>query len=46
VYYGQRPLEVGVLFGQASAYAQRLIGPRQHPLKVAGQPYRIDPLAT
>jgi predicted N-formylglutamate amidohydrolase len=34
------------LFGQASAYAQRLIdGLGQHPLKVAGnQPYRIDPL--
>ena len=47
VYYGQpRPLEGGVLFGQASAYAQRLIdGLGQHPLKVAGnQPYRIDPL--
>jgi len=47
VYYGQpRPLEVGVLFGQAKAYAQRLLdGLQAHPLKVAGnQPYRIDPL--
>ncbi|CAI8944010.1 MULTISPECIES: N-formylglutamate amidohydrolase [Pseudomonas] len=47
VYYGQpRPLEVGVLFGQASAYAQRVIdGLDQYPLKIAGnQPYRIDPL--
>ncbi|ANH98795.1 N-formylglutamate amidohydrolase [Pseudomonas koreensis] len=47
VYYGQpRSLEVGVLFGQASAYAQRVIdGLGQYPLKVAGnQPYRIDPL--
>ncbi|WP_438301323.1 N-formylglutamate amidohydrolase [Pseudomonas sp. NMS19W] len=47
VYYGQpRELEAGVLFGQAKAYAQRLLdGLGQHPLKVAGnQPYRIDPL--
>lgn len=47
VYYGQpRSLEVGVLFGQASTYAQRVIdGLSQYPLKVAGnQPYRIDPL--
>ena len=47
VYYGQpRELEVGVLFGQARDYAQRLLdGLGQHPLKVAGnQPYRIDPL--
>ncbi|WP_207866196.1 MULTISPECIES: N-formylglutamate amidohydrolase [Pseudomonas] len=47
VYYGQpRELEVGVLFGQAKGYAQRLLdGLGQHPLKVAGnQPYRIDPL--
>ncbi|UQS17359.1 N-formylglutamate amidohydrolase [Pseudomonas sp. HS6] len=47
VYYGQpRELEVGVLFGQAKAYAQRLLdGLDRHPLKVAGnQPYRIDPL--
>lgn len=47
VYYGQpRPLEVGVLFGQAKAYAQRLLdGLQAHPLKAAGnQPYRIDPL--
>ncbi|WP_038861499.1 N-formylglutamate amidohydrolase, partial [Pseudomonas sp. R62] len=47
VYYGQpRPLEVGVLFGQAQDYAQRLLdGLQAHPLKVAGnQPYKIDPL--
>ncbi|QTD35464.1 N-formylglutamate amidohydrolase [Pseudomonas fluorescens] len=47
VYYGQpRELEVGVLFGQARAYAQRMLdGLEQHPLKVAGnQPYKIDPL--
>jgi len=47
VYYGQpRELEVGVLFGQAKAYAQRLLdGLGRHPLKVAGnQPYKIDPL--
>ena len=47
VYYGQpRELDVGVLFGQAKAYARRLLdGLDQHPLKVAGnQPYRIDPL--
>ena len=47
VYYGQpRELEVGVLFGQARAYAQRMLdGLERHPLKVAGnQPYRIDPL--
>lgn len=47
VYYGQpRTLEAGVLFGQAKAYAQRLLdGLEAHPLKVAGnQPYRIDPL--
>ncbi|WP_065260397.1 N-formylglutamate amidohydrolase [Pseudomonas bananamidigenes] len=47
VYYGQpRELEAGVLFGQAKAYAQRLLdGLGHHPLKVAGnQPYRIDPL--
>lgn len=47
VYYGQpRPLEIGVLFGQAQAYAQRVLdGLDKHSLKVAGnQPYRIDPL--
>ena len=47
IYYGQpRELEAGVLFGQAKAYAQRLLdGLGQHPLKVAGnQPYKIDPL--
>ncbi|PCR93123.1 N-formylglutamate amidohydrolase [Pseudomonas fluorescens] len=47
VYYGQpRELEVGVLFGQSKAYAQRLLdGLDRHPLKVAGnQPYKIDPL--
>ncbi|MEB0045883.1 MULTISPECIES: N-formylglutamate amidohydrolase [unclassified Pseudomonas] len=47
VFYGQpRLLEAGVLYGQASHYAQRLIdGLSQHPLKVAGnQPYKIDPL--
>jgi predicted N-formylglutamate amidohydrolase len=47
IYYGQpRELEVGVLFGQAKAYAQRLLDwLGQHPLKVAGnQPYKIDPL--
>ena len=47
VYYGQpRELEVGVLFGQARAYAQRMLdGLERHPLKVAGnQPYKIDPL--
>jgi len=47
VYYGQpRPLEVGVLFGQAQDYAQRLLdGLQAQPLKVAGnQPYKIDPL--
>jgi len=47
VYYGQpRPLEVGVLFGQAKDYALRLLdGLQAQPLKVAGnQPYRIDPL--
>lgn len=47
VYYGRpRELEVGVLFGQARAYAQRMLeGLERHPLKVAGnQPYKIDPL--
>ncbi len=47
VYYGQpRELEVGVLFGQSKAYAQRLLdGLDRHPLKIAGnQPYKIDPL--
>lgn len=47
VYYGQpRPLEVGVLFGQAKAYAQRVLdGLGELALKVAGnQPYKIDPL--
>ncbi len=47
VYYGQpRELEVGVLFGQSKAYAQRLLdGLDRHPLKVTGnQPYKIDPL--
>ncbi|RIJ13549.1 N-formylglutamate amidohydrolase [Pseudomonas sp. 91RF] len=47
IYYGQpRELEAGVLFGQAKAYAQRLLdGLGQHPLKVVGnQPYKIDPL--
>ncbi|MFJ7792488.1 N-formylglutamate amidohydrolase [Pseudomonas sp. NPDC096950] len=47
IYYGQpRPLEAGVLFGEARQYAQRIIdGLNQHPLKVAGnQPYKIDPL--
>lgn len=47
VYYGQpRPLEAGVLFGEAREYAQRVIeGLSRHPLKVAGnQPYKIDPL--
>lgn len=47
VYYGQpRELEVGVLFGQAKAYARQMLdGLGKHPLKVAGnQPYKIDPL--
>ncbi|OYP97845.1 N-formylglutamate amidohydrolase [Pseudomonas mandelii] len=47
VYHGQpRALEVGVLFGEAKGYAQRLIdGLSQHPLKVAGnEPYKINPL--
>ncbi len=47
VYYGQpRPLEIGVLFGQAKAYAQRVLdGLDELALKVAGnQPYKIDPL--
>jgi predicted N-formylglutamate amidohydrolase len=47
IYYGQpRPLEVGVLYGKAWAYAQRVIdGLSRHPLKVAGnQPYKVDPL--
>ncbi len=47
VYHGQpRALEVGVLFGEAKDYAQRLIdGLSQHPLKVAGnEPYRINPM--
>ncbi|MCF4994807.1 N-formylglutamate amidohydrolase [Pseudomonas syringae] len=47
VYFGQpRALEIGVLFGQARAYAQRLLdGLGRHPVKIAGnQPYRIDPL--
>ena len=47
VYYGQpRAMEVGVLFGQARAYAQRLLDDlEKYPLIVAGnQPYRIDPL--
>ncbi|MDD0968235.1 MULTISPECIES: N-formylglutamate amidohydrolase [Pseudomonas] len=47
MYYGQpRELEVGVLYGQARAYAQRMLdGLERHPLKVAGnQPYKIDPL--
>ncbi|MFL1516341.1 N-formylglutamate amidohydrolase [Pseudomonas prosekii] len=47
VYYGQqRPLEAGVLFGEARQYAQNVLdGLARHPLKVAGnQPYKIDPL--
>jgi predicted N-formylglutamate amidohydrolase len=47
IYYGQpRSLEVGVLYGQATEYAQRMIdGLSRHPLKVAGnQPYKVDPL--
>ncbi|EJM20446.1 putative N-formylglutamate amidohydrolase [Pseudomonas sp. GM18] len=47
IYYGQpRPLEVGVLYGKAWEYAQRVIdGLSRHPLKVAGnQPYKVDPL--
>ena len=47
VYYGQpRPLEIGVLFGQAKAYAQRVLdGLGEIALQVAGnQPYKIDPL--
>ncbi|EJM61489.1 putative N-formylglutamate amidohydrolase [Pseudomonas sp. GM50] len=47
IYYGQpRALEVGVLYGQAGEYAQRVIdGLSRHPLKVAGnQPYKVDPL--
>lgn len=47
IYYGQpRALEVGVLYGQAEEYAQRVIdGLSRHPLKVAGnQPYKVDPL--
>ncbi|MDI2595102.1 N-formylglutamate amidohydrolase [Pseudomonas sp. 681] len=47
IYYGQpRLLDVGVLYGQANDYAQRLLdGLGRHPLKVAGnQPYKIDPL--
>ncbi|MHC8371554.1 N-formylglutamate amidohydrolase [Pseudomonas sp. MDT1-85] len=47
IYYGQpRLLEVGVLYGQAGEYAQRVIdGLSRHPLKVAGnQPYKVDPL--
>ncbi|RON61205.1 N-formylglutamate amidohydrolase [Pseudomonas fluorescens] len=47
VYYGHpRPLEIGVLFGQAKAYAQRVLdGLGELALKVAGnQPYKIDPL--
>lgn len=46
VYHGQpRALEIGVLFGEAKGYAQRLIdGLSQHPLKVAGnEPYKINP---
>ncbi|MGG7554537.1 N-formylglutamate amidohydrolase [Pseudomonas sp. ES3] len=47
IYYGQpRSLEVGVLYGQATEYAQRMIdGLSRHPLKVAGnQPYKVNPL--
>ncbi|MHC8411889.1 N-formylglutamate amidohydrolase [Pseudomonas sp. Hz4] len=47
VYHGQpRRLEIGVLYGQATTYAQRLIdGLSQHPLKIAGnEPYTINPL--
>ncbi|WP_367371969.1 N-formylglutamate amidohydrolase [Pseudomonas lini] len=46
IYYGQpRSLEVGVLYGQAGEYAQKVIdGLSRHPLKVAGnQPYKVDP---
>ncbi|MHC8387164.1 N-formylglutamate amidohydrolase [Pseudomonas sp. MDT2-39-1] len=46
VFHGQpRALEVGVLFGEAKGYAQRLIdGLSQYPLKVAGdEPYKINP---
>ncbi|MGL6246670.1 N-formylglutamate amidohydrolase [Pseudomonas sp.] len=46
VYHGQpRALEVGVLFGEAKGYAQRLIdGLSRHPLRVAGnEPYKINP---
>ncbi|MDO9327300.1 MAG: N-formylglutamate amidohydrolase [Pseudomonas sp.] len=47
VFHGQpRTLEVGVLFGEARDYAQRLIdGLSLHPLKVASnEPYKINPL--
>jgi predicted N-formylglutamate amidohydrolase len=47
VYYGQpRSLEIGVLFGQAKDYAQRVLdGLGEHSLSAAGnQPYKIDPL--
>ncbi|UVM52932.1 N-formylglutamate amidohydrolase [Pseudomonas sp. B21-015] len=46
IYFGQpRPMEVGVLYGQAREYAQRVIeGLSRHPLKVVGnQPYKVDP---
>ncbi|WLG48047.1 N-formylglutamate amidohydrolase [Pseudomonas sp. FP1742] len=48
IYYGQpRSVEVGVLYGQAREYAQRMIdGLSRHPLNVAGnQPYKVDPLS-
>lgn len=48
VYYSQpRALEVGVLYGNATAYAARILeGLWTLPIKVAGnQPYEIDPLS-
>ncbi|WP_259769254.1 N-formylglutamate amidohydrolase, partial [Pseudomonas protegens] len=48
VYYSQpRALEVGVLYGNATAYAARILeGLWALPIKVAGnQPYEIDPLS-
>jgi predicted N-formylglutamate amidohydrolase len=47
IYFGQpRPLEIGVLYARAQAYAQRLLdGLAAQGLKVAAnQPYEINPL--
>ncbi|OLF54398.1 N-formylglutamate amidohydrolase [Pseudomonas chlororaphis] len=48
LYYGQRrTLEMGVLFGRAERYAERLLeGMSVHDVKIAGnEPYKIDALS-